>query len=194
MAERFHCLDCGVEFGEPEAKQADYRCSDCGAGLLQKTSDGGVAEKKKMGSGRVFFAIFVLLCLVVAIFFVWQAGSDKTGGLADNSSKAQAIEQIINKAMEINTKTPLMIDKSTRLDLVVVEDKTITYKTTLINLTAENVDNDMFKRGIAPFLSEKYCSDKNTHKALELGVKYDHEYFGNNGALLYTASISFEDC
>ena len=151
-----------------------------------------MAEKNKMGTGRVFSMFFALLCL--AIFFVWQAGNDKSGELADISSKAQAIEQIINKAMEINSQTPLMIDKSTRLDLVVVEDKTITYKTTLINLTAENVDNDMFKRGIAPFLSEKYCSDKNTHKALELGVKYDHEYFGNNGALLYTASISLEDC
>ena len=192
MADRFHCLDCGVEFSESEAEQAHYRCPDCGAELLQKAGVGEMAGKKKMGTGMVFALIFVLLGL--AIFFVWQANTDKSGGSADNSSKERTIEQIIKKAMEVNSKAPLMIDKSTRLDLVVVEEKTIIYKTTLVNLTAETADKDIFKKKIGPYLAEKYCNDKNSRKALELGVKYDHEYFGNNGALLYTANISLEDC
>jgi DNA-directed RNA polymerase subunit RPC12/RpoP len=193
MEDRFHCLDCGIEFSESEAEQANYRCPDCGAGLLEKTGDVEGAAKKKMGKVRVFSAIFALLGL--AIFFVWQTANDKGGGAgADNGSKAQAIDQIIKKAMEVNGKVPLMIDKSTRLDRVVVEDKTIIYKTTLVNLSAQTADKDIFKKKIGPYLAEKYCNDKNSRKALELGIKYGHEYFGINGALLYSAHIGVDDC
>ncbi|MCK4839083.1 MAG: hypothetical protein KAS94_09780 [Desulfobulbaceae bacterium] len=184
MADKFHCADCQAEFSEPEAQLANYRCPDCGAELVQKAGVAEVAAKKKIGTGWVLCIVFTLLCL--AIFFVWQAGNDKSGGAA--------IEQIITKAMAVNRKAPLMIDKSTRLDRVVVEDKTIIYKTTLVNLSAETAVKDIFKNKIGPYLADKYCNDKNSRKALELGIKYDHEYFGNDGAVLYTASISSEDC
>ncbi len=192
MADKFYCADCNAEFSEPEAQLANYRCPDCGAELIQKAGGGVVAVKNKRGKGRVLLMIFALLCL--AIFLIWQAGKDKRVGAADNNSKTQAIDQIIKKAMEVNSKAPLMIDKSTRLDLVVVEDKTIIYKTTLVNLTVEAANQDIFKNKIGPYLADKYCNDKNSRKALELGIKYDHEYFGNDGAVLYTASISVEDC
>lgn len=193
MADKSHCLDCGVEFDKLAAQQANYRCPDCGSELIQKAGVGEMAAEKKMGVGRVFFAIFVLLG--IAMFFVWQTANDKSGGAgADNGSKAQAIDQIIKKAMEVNGKVPLMIDKSTRLDRVVVEDKTIIYKTTLVNLSAQTADKDIFKKKIGPYLAEKYCNDKNSRKALELGIKYGHEYFGINGALLYSAHIGVDDC
>ena len=88
----------------------------------------------------------------------------------------------------------MMIDNSTRLDQVVVEDRTIIYKTSLINLTSESADQDIFKEKIGPFLADKYCSDLKSRAALELGVRYGHEYFGNDGVLLYTAKISLDDC
>ncbi|MEN8135137.1 MAG: hypothetical protein ABFS18_06315 [Thermodesulfobacteriota bacterium] len=192
MADKSYCLACGVEFSEPEAEQANYRCPDCGTGLVEKEGVEEVVAKKKIGTGKVCGIILALLGL--AVFFVWQAGNDKSSRSVENSSQARAIDQIINKAMEVNSKVPLMIDKSTRLDLVVVEDKTIIYKTTLVNLSAETADKDIFKNKIGPYLAEKYCNDKNSRKALELGVKYGHEYFGKDGALRYTASISVDDC
>ncbi len=153
-----------------------------------------VAEKKKKGTVRVFSAIFTLLCLIAVSCFIWPPGSDKVGGPADNSSQAQAIDKILKKALEINSKTPLMIDKSTRLDRVSVEDQTIIYQATLVNLTVETAGGDIFKQDIGRFLAEKYCNNKYTRKALELGVKYGHEYSGKDGALLYTATITVENC
>ncbi|MCK4838506.1 MAG: hypothetical protein KAS94_06855, partial [Desulfobulbaceae bacterium] len=88
--------------------------ADCEAELVEKVGVGVVAEKKKKGTVRVFSAIFTLLCLIAVSCFIWPPGSDKVGGPADNSSQAQAIDKILKKALEINRKTPLMIDKSTR--------------------------------------------------------------------------------
>jgi hypothetical protein len=182
MADKFHCLNCGVEFDQPEATQANYRCPDCGAELAteQATENG-----KQSGLAKTFSALLVLSCLVVAGYFLWQS-ADKTNG--------PAIAKIQQQALEVNSKTPMMIDNSTRLDQIVVEDETIIYKTTLVNFTAETADHDIFKEKIGPFLADKYCSDKKSRAALELGVKYGHEYFGNNGVLLYTAKISLDDC
>lgn len=182
MADKFHCLDCGVEFGEPEAEQANYRCPDCGAELA---TDLAAGSSKKKGLPKIFSAIFVLICLAAAFWFFWQPA---------NKTNSPAIAKIQEKALEVNSKTPMMIDNSTRLDRVVVEGETIIYKTTLINVTAETADQDIFKKKIGPFLAGKYCSDKKTRAALELGVRYGHEYFGNDGVLLYTANISFDDC
>jgi hypothetical protein len=182
MADKFHCLDCGLEFDEPEAGQANYRCPDCGAELA---ADQATESGNKRGLSKILSALFLLVCLVVAGYFFWQS-ADKTNG--------PAIAKIQQQALEVNSKTPMMIDNSTRLDQVVVEDKTIIYKTTLVNLTTETADQDLFKKKIGPFLADKYCSDKKSREALELGVEYGHEYFGNDGILLYTAKISLDDC
>ena len=182
MADKFHCLDCGVEFDEPAAQQTNYRCPDCGAELA---ADLAAGSGNKRGLAKTFSALLVLICLVVASYFLWQS-ADKTNG--------PAIAKILQKALEVNVRTPMMIDNSTRLDQIVVEDKTIIYKTTLVNLTTETADQDIFKKKIGPFLADKYCNDKKSREALELGVKYGHEYFGNDEVLLYTAKISFDDC
>ena len=42
MEEKFHCVDCGIESGEPEAKQANYRCPDCGAELAGDNTGRGI--------------------------------------------------------------------------------------------------------------------------------------------------------
>lgn len=165
-----------------------------GGTLFKKVGVGLVAGKKKQGTVRVFFVIFTLLCLIVVTCFIWQAGIDKMAGPADKSSQALAIDKILKKALRINTKTPLMIDKSTRLDRVLVEDQTIIYQATLVNLTLETAGGDIFKKEIGQFLSEKYCNNEYARKALELGVKYGHEYYGNDGALLYTATITVDNC
>ena len=190
MEEKYRCSDCDVEFDGAEAKQADYRCPDCGAELTGNRADLGINRGRVP---KISYAILALICLVVATYFIWQSG-DKTGGPADSSSKASAVDKILKKALEINSDTPLMIDPSTRLDRVVVEDKTITYKATLVNFSAKTTNKVLFNKKIGPFLANKYCSDKNSRKALELGVKYGNEYSGNNGTLLYSATIGVDDC
>lgn len=197
MDNGFHCLDCGAEFSQAEAEQVNCQCPNCEGKLAEKVCEDPGVEKKGMGIA-VFAVIFIMLFLIGGIYF-GGSPADDVGGKADGRSQMQAIDTILQKALEINPKTPLMIDKSTRLDQVVVEGQTITYRTTLVNFTAEIAKDDLakrdlFKKEIGPFLAGKYCSDKNSRKALELGVKYGHEYFGNDGALLYTANISVDDC
>jgi predicted RNA-binding Zn-ribbon protein involved in translation (DUF1610 family) len=188
MEDRVNCLACEVEFSVAEAEQAGHHCPDCGADLVAKGAAGKAAGKKALGLAMA------ILGLLGAIFLIWQSGLASLGGPMDQNARQQAIAKILKESLEINNKVPMMIDKSTRLDGVVIEAETITCKSTLINLTAENSGGDIFKNQINPFLADQYCNNKNTRKALELGIKYGHEYYGRDGALLYTATITLNDC
>jgi len=183
MADKYNCIACGVESDEPG------QCPDCGSEL---SGDQVGESTDQSGLSKIITAIVVIVALGVGVILAQLPGDDQ-------SSKAEKIEKILKRSLEVNSKTPMMIDASTSLDKVVVAGETIIYKTTLVNLSGKVADKDvatrdLFKKKIGPFLAEKYCNDKYSREALELGVKYGNEYFGKDGALLYTATISIDDC
>jgi DNA-directed RNA polymerase subunit RPC12/RpoP len=193
--DRLICAPCGVEFSEAEAAQADHRCPHCGAALVAKEQAGEEhAAPGPRGPGLIFAVIVVLLGLAGIIFLLRSGRVADLGGLPGGSAKERAIAEIIGKALEINGQTPLMVDKSTRLDRVVVAGTTIISKATLINFSAENTGEDLFKGEIGSFLAGQYCKKDQSRQAMALGIKYGHEYYGSDGALLYTATISDDDC
>jgi DNA-directed RNA polymerase subunit RPC12/RpoP len=199
MANSYKCLDCGSEFAASSAAPGNCRCSHCEAKVAGRNSPAKTVGKKAVKQkrevrGRVFRGIAVLLCFAAAVLIVWRSNTGKSGEKVDGNLQAAQINQIIMDALDINVKTPMMIDSSTRLDQVVAEGDKIIYKSTLVFFTAENGDGEMFKKAIGPYLAEKYCKDENSRKALELGVKYGYEYYGNDGTLLYTAIVSIDDC
>lgn len=186
MVDKLRCRACGLEYGE-SAAEGNHRCPDCGTERSGRQAGDCLPGK---GVAKSLVGIALLLILGGGLYLVWKAGP----GGGEGSVKAAEIERILQTAQEVNRKTPLMIDNSTRLDQVVIEAQTVIYKTTLVNLTSENADQAIFKKKIGPFLAGKYCDDVNSRKALALGIKYGHEYFGKDGVLLYTAKISVEDC
>jgi len=181
MEIKFHCLNCGVEFSEAEAKQAGCKCPECGADLTEIASADTIAEQK-LRPGRIVFAVLVLLGIGALFFFSRPA------------AKMMDVDEILAKYQETDAKTPMMIDKSTRLDHVAVEGKTVTFKTTLVDLGSEDEADDVFMNKIGPFLTDKYCDNKNSRKAMGNGVTYNHEISTNDGKLLYSVTIGLNDC
>jgi predicted nucleic acid-binding Zn-ribbon protein len=182
MEKEFQCLNCGVEFGQPEAEQAGGRCPECGADLTQIAGvEPGAA--KKAGPGQIISVIIGLLATLVVLFFLFRPGE-----------QAMNVDEMLAEYREADAKTPMMIDQSTRLDRVVVDGKTVTFETTLVNVGSEEADDDLFKRRMRPFLAEKYCNDKSSRRAMESGITYGHEISANDGVLLYTVNIGIDDC
>lgn len=142
----------------------------------------------KGGISKNIITVLLVAALALGLYWANQAG------IFNHKSNQAEVDRILSKALEVNSKVPMMIDKSTRLDQVVVAEKAIIYKSTLVNLTEKTADQEVFKNKISPFLADKYCRDTTSRRTLELGVRYGHEYFGKDGVLLYTANISVEDC
>ncbi|MCA1765752.1 MAG: endonuclease Q family protein [Desulfobulbaceae bacterium] len=178
MEKEFKCLNCGVEFSSAEAEQANGKCPECGADLAQVAGAEGPGSK----SSTLIIIVAVIL-LGLGLFFFLRTGE-----------QAKSVDEILAEYLATDAETPMMIDKSTRLDRIEIEGKAVIFKTTLVNVSGEEADDDLFKRKMGPFLAEKYCNDKNSRRAMEEGVTYGHEIFANDGVLLYTVDIGIDDC
>jgi len=200
MNDKFRCVTCGAGFEKDEAAQAAYCCPECGDELSGEKSSSPTQEHENVSGGgeatlrknKVLTVVILILMTCLAGFFYW-ALKGREG--ADNVSDDKFVRDFLAGARNVNSKTPLMLDKSTRLDEVVVEGRNITYKNTLVNITNKDMsDKDLFKNGIEPFLTPRYCLDKKAGKALELGIQFGHEYYNANGVLLFNATINSKDC
>ena len=199
MKEKYSCLGCGVRFGEKEALETGYRCPECGDDLQDKeeaSEDSMSAENSKTTTtaSATGFYVGIAICALV-IFFILAKGGINLNRPADDTFESKAIEQQLEKARSLNKKTPMMVDKSTRLDQVEVEGRNIVFQSTLVNTEAEKKAGEgEFKEKVKLSLAKKYCANKETMKALKLGITYGHEYFSQDGKLLFSASVTLNDC
>lgn len=117
------------------------------------------------------------------------------GGSSRPENENQTIERQLEKARKLNLKTPIMVDNSTRLDKVVVEERKIVFQSTLVNPEAEKkAGEEEFKVQVRKSLIKKYCATEETRIALKLGISYGHEYFSMDDEILFNVSITGEDC
>lgn len=191
MASEANCPGCGIELPKSETSQIDVLCPNCTAGQADNPAPELPATEKGKAAGP---RIFLLICLLAAVIYILHAGWNNRYNQDHSDRNGKAVARILKKALEVNRKTPMMVDNSTRLDQVEVKDNTIIYKATLVTIDTETVDPKMFDKGIDTFLTEKYCSDKDARQSMELGIKYGHEYYSNNGALLYSVIVSLDNC
>ncbi|MEN8143092.1 MAG: type II secretion system pilot lipoprotein GspS-beta, partial [Thermodesulfobacteriota bacterium] len=202
MKEKFSCPSCGVRLGAREAGEVDYKCPECrgelqeieiaeeGSGDMLPTDSGTPST-----TGRMLGLYAVMAIGALMIFFILTKSKVDQGSSGADVFETKAIERQLEKARNLNQKTPMMVDKSTRLDQVVIRDRKIIFKSTLINPEAEKrAGEEEFKKQVGQSLVARYCTNEETRKALQLGIAYGHEYFNQDGKTLFTAGITLEDC
>ncbi|MBU0482726.1 MAG: hypothetical protein KKG47_16660 [Proteobacteria bacterium] len=193
MNNTLYCKSCGQDQSGAEAEKTDFNCPQCGGKLLPKEQ--GTPPGNKTG---VRIAAFTAMAVVAfaALYFLRPGKEYRSPDIPfpDNSGSGIAAS-LLESARSLNSKTPFMVDNSTRLDEVVVEGSTITYKNTLVNLTDEDrAREDVFKKNITRYLTEKYCGNEKARNGMKAGIVYSQDYSGRDGALLFSATVTYADC
>ena len=193
MESVFYCRSCGNEQTEIDTEKMDLNCPQCGEKMEQKEAEAKSANK----SGIKITVFSLLIVFVIAALLLLKPKDEKYSSpdIPFPKDSAKIVDSLLESARALSKKTPFMVDNSTQLDEIVVKGTTITYRNTLVNLTAEDrARDDVFKMTVKTFLAKKYCTDEKVSKGLKAGVIYDHEYSGRDGTELFSAIISYADC
>ncbi len=92
----------------------------------------------------------------------------------------------------VNQQAPMMIDQHTRLDGADAGMQSLTYKYTLVNYTAEQMDGEKFTQGLRPALLESGCDA--LKPLLSQGVRVHYSYRGKNASEIASVTLTAADC
>lgn len=101
---------------------------------------------------------------------------------------------LVQSAKTINQQLPVMVDKVTRLDLVMAAGKQLFYKYTIVNTPGRGLDKAGFSGAVRPMLVTNACTAEETRKLLQLGVSYNYIYIGSDGVVIDTIKVGRADC
>lgn len=127
------------------------------------------------------------LCLLMALLSIPVVAYSELSDDRINS----LLSEVVNA---MNKSLPMMLDSEVRLDSVVGMNKTLFYKHTLVNYTADEVDSSFFDTEVRPFLLNQACTTPQMIFALDLGISYFYHFRGVNGKFVSQIVIAPSDC
>jgi len=176
---------------------------------------GATADQTIMITIGVLLAIAggITLLVVAAAHFVKEASAKQgiskflVAGIAalacgvllishfSGEQQESALDRNLNEqADEINSKLPKMLDENTRYDAVSVQGKLITYRHTVVNHTAEELDMNAFQSIMHEKLTKEQCPKEEIVEMLKGGIEYQYLYYGKAGGLVSAVKISPITC
>jgi hypothetical protein len=127
------------------------------------------AEKYRGGKKWISVVRFIVVISVIKL------GSSFIGGFIDGYKEDEAAFK--NELMSINKSLPEMVDKETRLDNILVQDRNIYYSYTLINHLIENLDISRLELTMTPQIKTSACITKETRVLLDDSRSLIYTYY-----------------
>lgn len=144
---------------------------------------------------------FSTAALLLSVTFTAQAvGVGNLFGALMGQSGTQGHEKSIDEALakvsaQINKKTPMLVDKDTRLDKVSAEPgQQLKYHYTLLGVRNGDVNTAEFSKTIKPQLKTRLCENTEMQKFLKNGVSISYLYRTNDGRAIGGAEFAPKDC
>jgi hypothetical protein len=88
------------------------------------------------------------------------------------------LETLKMSAEEINKSLPVMLDGELRHDKVEVDGDTMTFKFTVVNFTAEEMNADRLTSYMEADIRQGVCGDSDTRLMLKRNLKVVYDYVG----------------
>jgi len=113
-----------------------------------------------------------------------------------NKSSLFLETELSKVAVEMNKKLPMMVDKITRLDKVIVNKNRVTYEYTIVSYSKSDFAGkmDTLFNGLKVNVRNSVCTNKSTKFLLSMGAILHYSYNDKNGAYLSSFTISNSDC
>lgn len=104
-------------------------------------------------------------------------------------------ELLVETANMMNQSLPMMIDQDTRWDSSFAgPGKMLSYKYTLVNYSASQIDGVQFANNIRNPLTETICSNPATQIFPDNGVLLNFNYYDNSRNLIARVKVAPGDC
>ena len=102
---------------------------------------------------------------------------------------------LVETADMMNQSLPMMVDGDTRWDSSVAEPgKILSYRYTLVNYSANQIDGGQFAQNIYPTLTEVICNNPATKIFPDNGVLLNFNYYDHNSNLIARVKVTPSDC
>lgn len=112
-----------------------------------------------------------------------------------NKKEVVSIEaQLASVAKQQSKKLPMMIDDETRLDSMTAAGKTMSYKYTLTQYSADQIKKGEALKHIENDMVTSQCLNKDILAMLDMDVSNHYNFFGKNGYPITTIILSKEVC
>jgi len=104
-------------------------------------------------------------------------------------------EVLVQTADMMNKMLPMMVDGDTRWDSSSAgPGKTLSYKYTLVNHSANQIDGAQFARNIHPTLTDMVCTNPATQIFPDNGVMLNFSYYDKTSNLIARVEVAPNDC
>lgn len=124
---------------------------------------------------KILFRIFIVFSLALPL-----------GAQAISDAELQQAADVVNQ------RTPMMVDKDTRLDSAASGNQRLIYNYTLINYNASDLDREKFETALRPTLLKAGC--QTLKPLLSEGVSVHYVYKGKDAATVGSVILSPGDC
>ena len=102
---------------------------------------------------------------------------------------------LVQTADAMNRTLPMMVDRDTRWDSSVAgPGKVLSYKYTLMNYSANQIDGTQFARSIRPTLTNAICTNPATQIFPDNGVLLNFNYYDRGSNLIARVEVAPNDC
>jgi hypothetical protein len=159
---------------------------------------------KKILSAIGVIVVFIVVLIAKGTGKVVSHTIGKVAGVAignalskpsEEEIKQELINSFAKEAEELNKKTPIMIDKDTRLDKIALEpDARVIYFHTLPNYSSHTITSDYIQQNTKQSVKAKVCLDEKIKSALQDGATFVYVYNGNDGVEITRFEITKNDC
>jgi hypothetical protein len=97
-------------------------------------------------------------------------------------------------ASSINKQLPMMVDKETRLDVVMGMKQNITYKYTLVNTNQNDFTSEEIENLLKQTIKNSVCTNPKVRIFPENGVSMNYSYYSKDGKFMAEFTIFPKDC
>jgi hypothetical protein len=141
-------------------------------------------------SKKIFFVLLFALC-----FLPKEVLSESGNRIKLTAAEQKEIENtLIENAKKLNQNLPIMLDPDTRFDTALAVGMEILYKYTMVNLTADSIDSEIFRAYLQSNIIKSQKADKGAMLLLKVGVACNYSYFDKNGILITKFKVDGAMC
>lgn len=141
---------------------------------------------------RLVFFLFVVFAFIYATD-LWSL--DKNGKFESAMERDESLVMVLQKiAKQIRNQTPIMVDEETQLTSVVAVEKTLNYYYKIVNYSAYQLDEKVWRNFALAQLNDIACKDEATQELIKMGVRYSFLIFGNDNRLVTRVTLDKYKC
>lgn len=155
--------------------------------LVSKEEDKTPSKKRKPINKKSIKYLILILVLIPVFYVIGYFGVNKLTVYLSTSRQDKLLIELVK---EYNKNCPLMIDKETRLDnMVILPDNTLQYNYTLINMSIDLVDKESLKAYLEPNIINNIKTNPDMKDLRDKNVNFNYYYKDKSGNYLLNIKV-----